>query len=140
MFTLDKTGYGYSKTLCESAVSWFMNRYLPRHNISLNVHHCGLKKQNIYGWCIIDDVTYRPRTFIIEIQSNLDKVEYLKTLFHELQHLLQYVRGDLKCHKGTLLWKGTSCPAFENLPEWEVDAYKKQESLYQDYLTYLKNT
>lgn len=137
MLFLDITGKS-PKKLCENAIEWFVSEYLPRHKITIWVHHCGLKSEGVFGWCIVEDSVYRPRSFRIEIQRDLEKSEYLKTLFHELQHVLQYVRGDLKTYRGILYWNGQNCQQNPNMPEWELEAYKKQETLYQEYLTYLK--
>lgn len=61
---------------------------------------------------------------------------YTKTLLHELQHVLQHVRGDLKDKGQKRLWKGIDCSDldYEDQP-WEQEAHKLEKILYQDYLT-----
>ena len=71
MFFLSHSGYDYSQKRCVDASQWFMNQYLPRHNVDVNVHHCRLeKRENVYGWAWTVDCDYRPREFNIEIHNH----------------------------------------------------------------------
>jgi Zn-dependent peptidase ImmA (M78 family) len=62
--------------------------------------------------------------------------DYTKTLLHELQHVLQHVRGDLKDKGQKRLWKGIDCSDldYDEMP-WEQEAHKLEEILYHEYLT-----
>lgn len=137
MLFLEVTGYGPNK-LCENVTSWFVEKYLPRHKLSIWVNHRGLKREGIVGSCTVEDCDYRPREFKIEMQTQLPKSEYIKTLLHELQHVLQHVRGDLRDKRGIRCWKGIDCSEldYEDQP-WEQEAYEKQEELYVDYNKFL---
>ena len=42
MLFLSHSGYKYSTNRCESIVTWFVDKYLPRHKISVHVDHKGL--------------------------------------------------------------------------------------------------
>jgi hypothetical protein len=91
MFSIDHSGYGYSKILCEDVTSWFLNRFFPRHKIDVTIIHRGLKREEVYGYCDVVEDSYRPREFLIELQTHMDTELYIKTLLHELTHLKQWV-------------------------------------------------
>ena len=140
MSYITHNGYGYSKPLCEDVASWFLNKFLPRHKIYVEVLHRGLKREGVYGWCSVQDCDWKPRDFLIEIQSNLSKENYMKTIFHELHHCLQHIRGDLRDKRGIRCWKGIDCSDldYKEMP-WETDAHQKEQELYEEYLEYLNN-
>ena len=102
MYYLETSGYGYRKRVCESVTDWFMNRYMPRHNIGLRIIHKGLKRELVYGYCNVDGEIKRPRDFLIELQSHMDTERYIKTLIHELVHVRQWVFGVLLDKRGKM--------------------------------------
>ena len=136
MLYLDITGYGARKRRVEGAVTWFLNKYLPRHHITIEVLHRGLRREEVYGYCSIAGDTYRPREFLIEIDPKLDLELYTKTIIHELIHLRQWVQGTLKERRGKMYYKDIKC---EDLDYWElpheIEAHGLEESYYHDYLT-----
>lgn len=136
MLFLEHSGYGYSKNRCEDVVTWFIAEYLPRHKIDLTVHHRGLKRELVHGWANIEDSDYRPRCFLIELQSNLNEDMYIITLLHELWHVYQWIKGDLKERSLKRLWKGIdhSETDYEDQP-WEIEAREMEEYLYRCFLT-----
>lgn len=141
MLYLETAGYNYSKRLCTSVVDWFIGKYLPRHTLDITVTHRGLLREGVYGWCTVQDCDHRPRDFLIEIHNFLTKEDYVKTLLHELQHVLQHVRGDLRDKGQKRLWRGIDCTEmdYENQP-WEIEAKIMEDPLYQLYLTETKQS
>jgi hypothetical protein len=138
MLFLETTGYGYSKRLCEDVVTWFIAKYLPRHKIEIEVLHRGLKREGVVGWASVTDCDWKPRSFLVEIQSGLNPKDYIICICHELQHILQHIRGDLRDKRGIRCWKGIDCSGldYENSP-WEIEAHQREQELYQEYLTHL---
>lgn len=136
MLFFEHSGYGYSKNRCEQVVEWFIAEYLPRHKIDLIIRHRGLKRELVHGWANIEDSDYRPRAFFIELQSHLDSYMYITTLLHELWHVYQWVKGDLKERSLKRLWKGIdhSDTDYEDQP-WEIEAREMEEYLYRSFLT-----
>lgn len=135
MIYLETTGYNYSKRLCQEVVCWFVARYLPRHKLDIRVDHRGIVSQGLYGSCTVEDCDYRPRAFLIEMHNRLSKENYTKTLLHELQHMLQHVRGDLRDKGAVRLWKGVDCTDMDySAQPWEIEARTKEETLYITYL------
>jgi hypothetical protein len=128
-------GYGYRKRVCEDVTSWFLNKFLPRHKIELEILHRGLRREYVHGYCSVQDCDWRPRDFLIEIQSNLSQKDYIQTLFHELYHCYQHIKGDLRDIRGIRCWKGMKWDDddYDRMP-WEIEAYQKEKELYEKYL------
>ena len=137
MLSLYTSGSKYSRRRCETVVSWFTQKYLKRHKIEIEVLHRGLLREGVYGWCTVQDQDWKPRSFLIEIHNRLNEEDYIKTLLHELQHILQHVRGDLRDKRGIRCWKGLDCSEldYDDQP-WEQEAHSMESILYQEYLTH----
>lgn len=134
MYYLNITGKGHRR-LCKDAISWFMEHYLPKHIIELSLVHRGLLCEGVYGWCTVEDCDYRPRSFLIEIHNQLDVENYLNTLFHELWHVYQFVKGDLRDKRSKRYWKGSliNDVDYEDDPS-EIEAHSMEKILTQEYL------
>lgn len=136
MLTLYITGYNPRKRRCRDVVAWFLNKYLPRHHICIEVLHRGLRREQSYGYCSVSGAIYKPREFLIEIDPKLDLELYTKTIIHELIHLRQWVKGTLKERKGKVYYKDKT---FEDLDYWEypheIEAHSLEEEYYHNYLT-----
>jgi hypothetical protein len=136
MLTLYTEGYGYSKRLCEDVVSWFVSKHLPRHKLEIEVLHRGLKRERALGYCDVAGETYKPRSFLIELDTHLDKETYITVLLHELYHVLQFVSGELKLKSSKKYYKGE---CMEDIEYWEqpheISARWNERILYQKYLT-----
>jgi hypothetical protein len=135
MSSIYTSGYGYSKKLCEDITSWFLNEFYPRHKISVDIVHRGLKRENALGYCDVEGDSYRPRHFLIELQSNMCKESYIKTLLHELTHLAQWVDGSLRFRHGKMCYcqEPVENYDYEYQPH-EIEARKSEEILYDLYL------
>ena len=135
MSFISHSGYGYSKKLCEDITSWFLNEFYPRHKISVDIVHRGLKRENALGYCDVEGDSYRPRHFLIELQSNMCKESYIKTLFHELTHLAQWVDGSLRFRHGKMCYcqEPVENYDYEYQPH-EIEARESEEILYDLYL------
>ena len=129
------SGYGYSKIICEDVTSWFLNNFFPRYKITVNILHRGLKSEQVIGYCDVVGHNYRPRHFIIELQTDMSREMYIKTLLHELTHLKQWVEGSLRFRSGKL------CYSTEPVENWkyehqphEIEARKEELRLYDWYM------
>ena len=103
------------------------------------------------GACIAVGAQSKPRYFEIEMENRLDnKEQYLTTLFHELVHFEQRVRGthqvryDARLCRSVNKWHGkVVSPETAYMDEpWEVEAYGSERGLYVAYREYeakLKN-
>ena len=135
MLYLETSGYNYSKRRCEDAVNWFIAKYLPKYKLDITVNHRGLMRESVYGWCTVMDSNSRPREFEIELHNKMNVDLYLQTLFHELWHVYQHVKGNLKDKYGKRLWRGTDHTETDYSDQpWEVEARQMEEFLYNEYL------
>ena len=129
------SGYGYRKRVCEDVTSWFLNRFFPRHKIHVDIVHRGLNRECVYGYCDVVGETYRPRHFLIELNTHMEEELYIKTLLHELTHLRQWVVGSLRLRSGKMYY-GKEC--MEDYDYWhqahEIEAREQEETLYVEYL------
>jgi hypothetical protein len=135
MSYIQHSGYGYSKRLCEDVTFWFLNKFFPRHKIHVEIVHRGLKREQVYGYCDYVGETRRPRHFLIELDTHMDKELYIQTLLHELTHLRQWVIGSLRMRRGKMCY-GKEC--VEDYEYWyqphEIEAREQEETLYFEYL------
>ena len=118
---------------------WFVSKYLPRHNLDIKINHRGLIREGVCGWCSVDGCNYRPRTFEIELHNRMDVRLYTQTLLHELWHVYQHVKGNLKDKGSKRFWKGIdhSFVDYDDQP-WELEAHIMEDVLC-DLLTNSQN-
>lgn len=136
---IETTGYGYHKRICEDTASWFLNKFLPRHKIYVEILHRGLKRECVYGYCDYTGESYRPREFLIELDTHMDQDLYIKTLLHELVHLRQWVTGTLRTKRGKRYYGTINV---EEIEYWdqphEIEAREQESTLYLEYM--IENT
>ena len=136
MLSLYTEGYGFSKRLCEDVVSWFVSKYLPRHKLEIEVLHRGMKRESAYGYCDVAGRHYNPREFLIELDTHMDKETYTTVLIHELIHLYDFCKGELKLKSSKRYYKGECMEDLEYYEQpHEIAARWNERILYQQYLT-----
>ena len=90
------------------------------------------------GFCDIDSEygdVHRPRDFSIDLQAHLPHREYIITLIHELVHLRQWVRGQLKFRSGRMTWDGIRVSDLDYAVQpHEIEAFDSEWPLYLDYI------
>jgi hypothetical protein len=135
MSSIYHSGYGYSKKLCESVTSWFLKKYYPRHKIDVDIVHRGLKRESVLGYCDVVGPSYRPRHFLIELQTHMCEELYIKILLHELTHLAQWVDGSLRFRHGKMCYcqEPVENYNYEDQPH-EIEARDSEIILYDLYL------
>ena len=135
MSVLEISGYGYRKRTCEDVTCWFLNKFLPRHKIHLEILHRGLAREGVYGYCDYVGESYRPRHFLIELHTHMDEELYIKTLLHELTHLRQWVVGSLRVRYGKMCYCKVPVELYDYWHQpHEIDAREQEETLYLEYL------
>ena len=82
------SGYGYSQRRCQDITSWFIKTFYPKHKLDVDIIHRGLLREGAFGYCDCTGGWWRPREFVIELHTNMDKELYTKTLLHELFHMM----------------------------------------------------
>ena len=135
MSIITHSGYGYSKILCEDVTSWFLNNFFPRHKITVEIVHRGLKREQVVGYCDVIGRSHRPRHFLIDLQTHMDKELYTKTLLHELTHLKQWVDGRLRFRNGKMRYCQEPVENYDYMDQpHEIEAREEEERLYIWYL------
>ena len=74
--------------LARKVYEFFESKYTFMAYYVVEIYHCDLTDDNVKGWQEKND-----DEFLLHIDSNLDEDEYIKTIFHELVHCIQDIRG-----------------------------------------------
>ena len=136
------TGSGSRKReMVADAAHWYAIHLMPRLENKLFVNIKLINnlrlKENLSGDAIWeDDTCTRPREFTVRVDSSLDKQELLETVAHEMVHVKQYARGELKDFTRTIKlckWKGEKMEwekiNYYDLP-WEIEAHGRERGLF----------
>lgn len=83
----------------------------------------------------------RCRDFEIYLNTKFGREELIKTICHEMVHVKQYARGELKSQNSkTSMWRGENVSLndmeYYEYP-WEIEAYGREVGLYRMYLRHL---
>lgn len=66
------------------------------------------------------------------------KGNWLSTLFHELEHIRQYIEDELELEQDQAMWRGKKVLRGDYWSEpWEVEARKVEDKLFSKYRKYL---
>jgi len=137
-YSLSITDHSGYKRITRSVVEWFVTEHkLNRYKFDLDIVVRGLLREGLHGACSVTDSTYRPREFLIELHSGLEREDYISTLMHELLHLKQWLVSDRKERRGKNYWHGKLIDpdtAYEDEP-WEQEAFSNEVQLRQQFLT-----
>jgi len=124
-------------------------RFLARRAIEFAVKELMPRKRNLSVDLNITDIEGDADGFHmyldkgeheIEIQQGLIEEDFVTAIFHEMVHVRQHERGQLK-DKGVIKsWKGEdyigiydTVDTYMNLP-WEEEAYRLQEEIYNKWI------
>ena len=120
-----------------SAIQFYAEKlFTPqkRRHLKLQVQY--RKKMNHQGIVIVEDYNALgvPNHFIIELHLDTEE-EMLKTLAHEMIHMLQYAIGEL--NEEMTCWRGRKVNSdvipYDEQP-WEIEAESKGIKLYEAFL------
>jgi len=134
--------YRKNKKILKSATEFYADKLISKRmqkNISVLLEHDNdLVKDNMGGFCEWIEENIRPRNFLISLNCKQPMDELLISLAHEMVHVKQFVSEELKhrIRNRTLLWNNVVIDPdqylYADLP-WEVEAYHKEEILYEQY-------
>ena len=98
--------------LAHDVYEFFESRCYPSiYHYVVEIYHCDLSEDNVKG--------YQEKNgdeFLLHIDANLDEDEYIMTIFHELVHCVQDIRG------------------LSNNEEREDEAYKLEEQFFDEFM------
>ena len=93
-----------------------------------------------YAYCDWVDDNHCTREFLITIDSKLNKKETLLALAHEMVHVKQYAKGEMKeIFRPTRMvkWQGKKFlhEEFDYWEQpWEIEAYGREKGLYVKFI------
>lgn len=97
-----------------------------------------------YGCCDYVEENQSPKFFHITLEKRLNKKELLLALAHEMVHVKQYAKGEMKDMKRPahiVKWHGQMINP-EDIDYWElpyeIEAYGREKGLYFKFLNLLK--
>lgn len=137
MYLSIKGGTKRQRALVEDVAVWSAYKLMGRlaHNIDVDII---LKKQDdADGWCEWMDKNICPREFEIRIRKTLADSEIILTVVHEMVHVKQMARGELKeVYRGghRQVWKGKNVDKNYKDQPWEKEAYNLQTQLAKEYI------
>ena len=67
---------------------------------------------------------------VVGINPDQSKNELIRTIFHEMVHVKQYVEGDLSHENSDNLWKGEVVDVPYSDRPWEKEAYEQEEAMW----------
>ena len=122
--------------LAECVVNFCIKHLMPRMKTLDICVELSDDMEHADGYCL----SVTPREFVIEIDSRLKGENFITALTHEMTHVKQHAKGELKdVNAFTKLWKGKEYMAlystvdeYMELP-WEAEAYEMQEILLTKY-------
>jgi hypothetical protein len=134
--------------LCKDAIKWYGQYLLGNrlyHNIEITLEFDDAElNKNVYGYCDWNDKNDRARDFTITINPNLGKRNMLLVLAHEMVHVKQYAKGELKdfVRVKRVKWKGKVYNE-EKLDyweqPWEIEAHGREKGLYYKFTDYMRS-
>ena len=102
-------------------------------------------EMGMFGYCDWLDDNLKPREFDIALDPGLKRKTLLRTLAHEMTHVKQYAKGELKDYARTnshIGWKGKlhkdTRATGEDSP-WEREAVRMELKLYKMYEEFYNN-
>jgi len=129
-------GTSKEQRLAYDAVNFALNYLMPRKkNLSVDVNVLDIPDDaDAYHCCV--EKNYHE----IEIQQGLIEEDFVTAIFHEMVHVKQHERGELKDYGIRKAWKGeehisifSTTDEYMELP-WEEEAYRLQEEMYTKWI------
>ena len=111
------------RELALEVVNWCIKKMMPR----MKTLEIVVSFENIeaYGYCMEEDTN---REFTLTIRKGLPIQELIGTIVHEMIHVKQYARKELRNVNGRTMWKKKdhSDTPYMDSP-WEKEAYKLEK-------------
>ena len=131
--------------LCKNAIKFYGKFLLTEnlyHKVTIKLLFEDLSSREC-AYCETDEDGNKRRDFILTLNKNLNKKQTLFALAHEMVHVKQYAKGELKDYVRVdkIKWKNevhdltTSDYWFQ---PWEIEAHGMEKGLYVKYIDSLK--
>ena len=122
--------------MVHDAFNFALKYLMPRkRNLTIDINITDIPDDADAYHCCIEKGQHE-----IEVQKGLIEEDFITAIFHEMVHVRQHERGDLKDHGIRKAWKGEeyfgiydTTETYKNLP-WEEEAYRLQEEMYNKWI------
>ena len=122
--------------MVHDAFNFALKYLMPRkRNLTIDINITDIPDDADAYHCCIEKGQHE-----IEVQTGLIEEDFITAIFHEMVHVRQHERGDLKDHGIRKAWKGEeyfgiydTTETYMNLP-WEEEAYRLQEEMYNKWI------
>ena len=132
--------------LVKDAARWMLGHTLGKRQanyIELEINLVDtLKETNFIGEVMWEDDNIRPRIFSMDLCNHITDRRLLRVLAHEIVHIRQYVRGDMKDYVRSAAyskWKnkliqimGKGSVSYYDYP-WEIEARREEGKILKAY-------
>ena len=120
----------HKREITHKVVAWYLKKIMPRYRtLEIDVKLTKCMNNGAYGYCMMGETN---REFEIEVDKDLRLFDFVSTLCHELTHLKQYAKGEMKqLECGRVRWKKVVYPenvTYDDSP-WEKEAFKLEQKL-----------
>lgn len=128
-----KGGTKKEREVVQATISWCLRKLLPRVR-TLDIE-AKLTKCNAYGYCLSTD----RRNFELEIRKGMNLFDLIATVCHEMVHVKQYAKDELKETWDGHKWKSKKVGDVDYMDQpWEKEAFRLEESLAMECFKELK--
>lgn len=132
-----------SVDICKKAANYYAKRLMSKalfEKIELELEfNSDDMSSDVYGYCDWVSDNHRPKDFTITIRPNLSKKQTLLAIAHEMVHLKQYAKGEMKDymrkHKvkfNNKIYDQGKIDYWEQ--PWEIEAHGREKGLYYYFL------
>jgi len=130
---------------CKEAIKFYGKWLLKEnlyHKITINLSFENLSSREC-AYCETDENGRKNRDFILTINKNLSRKQILFALAHEMVHVKQYAKGELKDYVrlDKIKWKNEIHDLNNSdywFHPWEIEAHGMEKGLYVKYIDSLK--
>lgn len=111
------------RELAEKVVEWSIKKMMPRmRTLDIVVSIESMNGDDAYGYCMEEDTN---REFTLTIRKKQTLFEMIGTIVHEMIHVKQYARRELRSVHGNTMWKKKNYNnvSYADAP-WEKEAFR----------------
>ena len=133
---LDIFGSGSNKRKLAYEVAEFVkSQIFPKtQGVMLEIHLVSKlsEKESVMGDCLDED----DREYTVRVDSSLDKETFINVLCHELVHVKQYAKNEMRQITGNIIkWhklRFKNDLNYDNRP-WEIEAFSLEDTLAEKF-------
>lgn len=127
-----------TKDLCLFTAYKLMPRMAPKLTVEFEFVTNLFKREGIFGDCAYYEGDKNPRDFVVRVDPGIGDFDRLKTVSHEMVHVKQIARGELRELVKTPYYRFHRQYYHKNTDyfdrPWEIEAHGREEGLVVRWL------